>query len=64
MSSCSSDFDCGNLKAERAGRRLSLAHLQHTNGTAGIGQDRQAAETGDNLAQEFESLAGKIGRLV
>jgi hypothetical protein len=31
---------------------------------ADIGHDRQPAETGENLAQEFESLACKIGRLV
>ena len=59
----SPDFECGDLEAERAGRCLSLAHLQHGAGIADIGHDRQPAETGDNLAQEFESLAGKIGRL-
>ena len=60
----SPDFECDDLKAERAGRCLNLAHLQHGGGIADIGHDRQPAETGDNLAQEFESLAGKIGRLV
>ena len=30
-------------------------------GIAGIGQNRQPAQTGDNLAQELEALAGKIG---
>src|SRR5262249_11663198 len=32
-------------------------------GIAGIGHDRQMAQTGDNLVQEFEPLAGKIGGL-
>ena len=58
----SPDFECGDLEAERAGRCLNLAHLQHGGGIADIGHDRQPAETGDNLAQEFESLASKIGR--
>ena len=59
----SPDFDCGDLEAERAGRCLNLAHLQHGGGIADIGHDRQPAKTGDNLAQEFESLASKIGLL-
>jgi hypothetical protein len=60
----SSDFRCDNVKAERAGRCLNFIHLQHADGTDDIGHDCQPAETGDNLAQEVESLAGKIGRLV
>ena len=59
----SPDFECGDFEAERAGRCLNLAHLQHGAGIADIGHDRQPAETGDNLAQEFESLASKIGLL-
>ena len=59
----SPDFECDDFKAERAGRCLNLAHLQHGGGIADIGHDRQPAETGDNLAQKFESLASKIGRL-
>ena len=58
------DFDACDLEAERAGRRLDLAHLRHGAGIAGIGQDRQPAQTGDNLAQDFEAFAGEIGRLV
>ena len=45
------------------GRCLNLAHFQHGSGIAGIGHDRQSAQTRYNLAQQFESLAGKIGRL-
>ena len=60
----SPDFERGDLEAERAGRRLNLAHLQHGGGIADIGHDRQPAQTGDNLAQEFEPLAGRIGCLV
>ncbi len=59
----SPDFGCDDLKAERAGCCLNLAHLQHGDGTADIGQNRQSAKTGNNLAQNFEPLAGKIGLL-
>ena len=59
----SPDFECSDLEAERAGRCLNLAHIQHGGGIADIGHDRQPAETGDNLAQKFEALAGKIGGL-
>src|SRR5262249_40767402 len=40
------------------------AHLQDDGGIIDIGHDRQPAETGDNLAQKFESLGSQIGRLV
>src|SRR5262249_17422127 len=53
------DFCCNDLEAERAGRCLDLAHIQHNGGTTDIGQDRQPAETGDNLAQKFESFGRK-----
>jgi hypothetical protein len=42
---------------------LSLLHLQYGDGIAEVGQNRQTAETRDDPAQEFESLAGKIARL-
>jgi hypothetical protein len=43
---------------------LDLAHIKHDEGIADIGQDRQSAEAGDNLAQKFEaSLAGSFGCL-
>ena len=51
------------FEAERAGRRLNLTHLRHADATADAGHD-QPTETGNNLAQEVESLAGKVGRLV
>jgi hypothetical protein len=38
-----------------------LNRIQHGIGKADIDHDRQPARTGDNLAQEFESLAGSIG---
>src|SRR5215813_14171073 len=59
----SPNFESNNIEANRAGRGLSFAHFQHRGGIAGIGHDRQMAQTGDNLAQEFEPLAGKIGGL-
>ena len=58
-----SDFGCRDLEAERMGRCLNLAHVQHGAGIADIGDDRQPAKTGDGFAQEFDSLAGEIGRL-
>ena len=59
----SPDFEWRDFEAERASRGLNLAHLQHGLGIANICHDCQPAEPGDNLAQKFESLAGKIGRL-
>src|SRR5215831_13874294 len=59
----SPNFESNNIEANRAGCGLSFAHFQHRGGIAGIGHDRQMAQTGDNLAQEFEPLAGKIGGL-
>src|SRR5262249_25826786 len=55
------NFECRDIEAERAGRRLNLVHLQCGNGITDIRQAGQPAETGDDLAQEFESLASKIG---
>ena len=59
ISSVSPDFEHHGIEAERAGRRLNLAHLQHGGWIADIGHDRQAAQTRDNLAQEFEPLASQ-----
>src|SRR6516162_1055936 len=59
----SPNFESNNIEANRAGRGLSFAHFQHRGGIAGIGHYRQMAQTGDNLAQEFEPLGGKIGGL-
>ena len=59
----SPDFERCNLKIERAGFRLNCGHFQHSAGIAGIGHDRQPAQPGDNLAQQFEAFASKIGRL-
>src|SRR5262249_17979080 len=57
-------FGGGDLEPERAGRRQHLADVQHNGGIIDVGHDRQPPETGDNLAQEFETFASKIGRLV
>src|SRR5262245_52155029 len=59
---CSPDFQCGGLKSELASQCLNLGHLKQGTG-ADIGQDRKPAETRDDLAQKFETLAGKIGIL-
>jgi hypothetical protein len=58
------DFQCGDLEAERLCCGLSLAHVQHGTGIADIAHDRQPAETGNNLTQEFEAFASKIGLLI
>jgi hypothetical protein len=42
---------------------MDLTRLFHGRRIAGIGQDRQSAETGHNPPQEFEALASNIGRL-
>src|SRR5262249_14747808 len=57
------NFERGDFETERAGRGLSLAHFQHGGGIIDIGQNRQTAQPGDNLAQELEPFAGKIGAL-
>ena len=59
----SSDFECDDLEAEGARRCLNLANFEHEGRIADICQDRQPVEPGDDLAQEFESLAGSIGVL-
>src|SRR5262245_53221879 len=56
----SPDFRQADLEVERAGRCLSLAQFQHDGGIAKVAHDRQMAETWNDLAQEFESLAGRI----
>src|SRR4029077_12002633 len=56
------DFECDDFKTERAGCRSSLAQLLHDEGIADIAHDRQTAETGDDLTQKLEPLAGKISR--
>jgi hypothetical protein len=39
---------------------VNLAHLNQGVGIADVGQDRQLAESWDDLAQEFDALARKI----
>ena len=56
------DFQRDGLDAERAGRGLDLIQLPHARWIIGIGHDRQLAEAGDGLAQEFQALARKLGR--
>jgi hypothetical protein len=55
------DLDGDDVEAQPPRRLLNLAHLHHGAGIADTVHDRQAVESGDNLAQEFESLAGRVG---
>ena len=59
----SADFKDGDFQAKRAGSGLKFVNLKRRVGKAGISDDCQSAEAGDNLTQEFESLAGNIGLL-
>jgi hypothetical protein len=60
----SPDFEPDDFKAERVGRCLHLAHLQHVAGIVDIAQDRQPAKPRDKLTQQLNSLGGKILGLV
>ena len=57
------DFEPVDFEAERVRRGLNLAHLLHRPGIAGIAEHRQPAEPGDDLAQDFEPLASRIGSI-
>src|SRR6516165_1235136 len=60
----SPDFKVDDIEAECARSPPNLRHLRHSKGVVNIGHDRQPAETGNEIAQNFESLASKIGLLV
>ena len=53
----SPNFECHGIKAKLTGRRLHFFHFQYRCGITDIGQDCQTAETGKDLAQQFEALA-------
>src|SRR5262249_8645780 len=59
----SPDFRQDDRKAKLASSRLHFACLHQGLRTGDIGQNCQPTEIGDNLAQEFEPLAGSIARL-
>src|SRR5262249_3176276 len=54
------DLEGGDFDPELARCRLRLFDLQHAERIPDIAHDRQTAETGNNLAQEFKPLAGEI----
>jgi hypothetical protein len=58
-----SDFESRRIDTKRVCADLNLAHFRRGVGIFNIGQDRQSAQTGHNLAQQCEPLAGKIGVL-
>src|SRR5262249_36730557 len=55
----STDLRCDDREAERAGPRLSLAHFQHGVWAADVEQDRQCAETGEDLARHSRRLLAR-----
>src|SRR6516164_1642546 len=57
------NFKFGRFKAKRAGCSPSVTHLNHRGGVSDIGHDRQPAKTGEDFAQEFDSLACKLDLL-
>src|SRR5262245_65682300 len=58
------DFRYGGLKAKRPSRRPDLADIQPHGGIIDIGHDCQVAKVGNNLTQELDTLASKIGCLI
>ncbi len=53
------DFEHYDFKTKGAGGCMDLTRLFHSRGIAGIEQDRQSAEAGHNLTQEFEAVASE-----
>jgi hypothetical protein len=56
-------FERDDLDAKLGSCFLKLAHVQLQKGIIGVGQDRQSVQIRDDLAQEFDALAGNIGSL-
>ena len=57
------DFEWRDFDTELVSRGPNLIHFQYSLGIANISYDCEPAETGNNLAQEFESLTSSIGLL-
>src|SRR5262249_32883127 len=60
---CAPNFERIKFETEHAGRRLSFAQFHYGEGITDISQDRHSAQTWNNLAQDFDPLAGKLVRL-
>ena len=60
----SPDFQFGDFNPKGADRGLNLVHFQNGFAVTDVGQDRQSAQIGKNVAQKLDPFAGKIGRLV
>jgi hypothetical protein len=52
-----------DIEAELVCRVRDLTHLQHDFGVVDIAQERDHLEIGDDLAQQLDTLTGKVGRL-
>ena len=57
-------FEWRDIDTEPASHGLNLAYLQRSLGVPDISYDCQPAEPRENLTQKFETLAGKISRLL
>ena len=56
-------FEHLEVKADFTRCGLNLRYLQDRAGIADIADDRQSAQIGERLAQDLESLAGKVDGL-
>jgi len=60
----SADLESGDIEAQGPARGLNLAQLHDCVVHADIDHDRQPAQSGDQLAQEFKALADEIWHLI
>jgi hypothetical protein len=56
-------FEHLEVKADFTGCGLNLRYFQHRAGIVDIADDRESAQIGERLAQDLESLAGKVDGL-
>jgi hypothetical protein len=57
------DIECIDFEAELGSGGLDFADVQGGQGIEAVSQHRQPAETGNDLPQNFEPFADKIGLL-
>jgi hypothetical protein len=59
----SPNVDWHDIQVEHAGRGVDLAFFKHAGGAPHIGEDGQATEIRNSLAQQFKFFGSKIGLL-